>query len=131
MSKIEITDSLCSVAVKMSEGNPGAVSVIMGLIKEGGVIDPQCAMGGLGLVLLLDTWGIYGPDIYVLFNDKCGRDYRKMVLLLRATQLGILPHHMLKELAADQMREKNLEDQDWANMETLVCAQLVDFSPAA
>lgn len=88
MSKISFGDSFMDIIMKMSEGNPGAVTAIMDMIENGEKIDPQGAMGGLGSVLLLDTFGIYGTDIYVLWSDICGQELNKTLGVIRACQLG-------------------------------------------
>lgn len=127
MSRIELTDSVMSIVMKMSDGNPGAVSALSEIIKHGPVIDPQSAMPEVMPMLHLDTHGIYGTDIYVLFNDKCHRNVRKLLVLIRATQLGFLPPHKLKQLAADQSREVNLSDEEFADLDAKVCAELSEF----
>lgn len=81
--------------------------------------------------MILDTWGIYGTDIYVLWNDKCNRDVRQMLMLMRATQLGIFSHTKLQEMAADQMRQVNLSDEEMAELDEKVCERLEDFARPA
>lgn len=88
--RIELTDSPMDIMVKLSEGNPGAVTVLMQMFAEGGKIDPQCAFGGLGGMIGLDTHGIYGSRIWMLFKDVCGENITKTLAILRAVQLGKL-----------------------------------------
>lgn len=95
MVKIKLTDSTMDVVVKMSEGNPGATAAIMEILTNGEKIDPF-SMGGLGSILFLDTLGIYGTDIYVLYSDICGRDISKTLAVLRATQFGFFDGKLLK-----------------------------------
>lgn len=102
MNKINLTDSTMDVVVKMSNGNPGAVDVIMKLLTQSNNIDPDDIMGGLGKILLLDTYGIYGTDIYVLYNDICERNLPKMVAVICATQMGIFSSHILKDACSRQ-----------------------------
>ncbi len=90
MSKIQLTDTAPDILVKMSEGNHGAVSVLIRMLKEGEAIDPQSFMGGLGAILGLDTHRIYGSKIWMLYKDVCGQDLVKMMAVLRACQLGKL-----------------------------------------
>jgi len=115
----------------MAEGNPGAISALMETIKEHDSIDHQAFMGGIGAILILDTWEIYGSDIYILFNDKCQRDVRKMLMIMRATQLGHFSHTKLKEMAADQAQKVNITDDEWKELDDKVCDQLKDFKRAA
>jgi len=101
--KIKLTDSTMDVVVKMSEGNPGAMNVIMQMLKPNN-IDPDNVMGGLGAILLMDTYGIYGMDIYILNNDICGRDLAKTLAVLRATQMGMFDRNILKDACHRQDR---------------------------
>lgn len=127
MSRIELSDSTVDAIIKMSDGNPGAVMALMEISEKAGSIDPQSALGGIGPILSLDTWEIYGSSIYVLFNDKAGRDVRKLLVLLRATQLGLFSVAKLQQMAADQAREINLSDEEWTELDEKVCAQLAEF----
>jgi len=117
LGRIELNDSVVDAVVKLVEGNPGAMQACMCLIDNAERIDPQSALDPYGPLLSLDTHGIYGSAIYVLWNDKCDRDPRKMIMLLRSVQLGFLPVEKLKEMAEDQLRQVNLTDDEWAEVD--------------
>ena len=72
----------------MSGGNPGALTVLMGLLTQGKEIDPDSFSGGFGSILMLDSLGIYESRIWLLFKDVCGENLAKMIAVLRANQLG-------------------------------------------
>jgi len=127
MSRIKLEDSTMDALVKMVNGNPGAIAALMDIIKYGDDIDPQGALGGMGAILGLDTWEIYGSDIYILWNDKCKRDVRRMLMIMRATQLGHFSHEKLKAMAADQRREINLTEDEWEEQDKFVCEFLPEF----
>jgi len=91
MTKLDLNDSVEDIMIKMSEGNPGAISVCMMLYTKGGAIDPDDWLGGLGGVLSLDSLGIYGSKIWMLFKDVCKQDLVKTSAMLRAWQLGFVP----------------------------------------
>lgn len=96
--RIKLTDNTMTVIMKMSEGNPGAMNVLMQLLSEQSkTIDPDNMLGGLGVVLSLDSIGIYGTDIYVLNSDLCDRNLAKMLAVLRACQLGLFSRDVLKD----------------------------------
>ncbi len=61
-------------------------------------------LGGLGAVLSLDSFGIYGSDIYILHNDICDRNLARMLAVLRATQLGMFDSNILKDACHRQDR---------------------------
>jgi hypothetical protein len=127
-SKIQLEDSIQDIIVKMSDGNPGAVTTLIEVIKNGEKIDPQSAFAGVGSILLLDSFGIYGSSIYILYNDKCNKNIRKFIMLLRAVQLGFIRVDRLKELAEDQTRQINLSDEEWGDIGIKVCEILEDFA---
>ena len=85
----------------MSEGNPGAMAVLMQMLTTN-TIDPDNALGGLGAILMLDSLGIYGTDIYVLHNDICGRELVKTLAVLRAVQFGLFSGDVLKDASHRQ-----------------------------
>ncbi len=128
MARLELTDNGVDMLKKMSEGNPGAVNCMMSILEEHDKIDPQAVLGGIGAILSLDTFEIYGTDIYILYSDKCDKNVRKMLMIMRATQLGLFSHRRLQEMAADQMREINLTTEEWEDLDSKVCEQLKEFA---
>ena len=129
--RIGLHDTGMDVVLKMAEGNPGALAALSEIMRKGVEIDPQCAFGGLGPMFQFDTARIYGSDIYILFNDKCDRDVRKLLMLCRAVQLGFLPQSKLVEMAKDQRRQINLTDDEFAELDKKVCDFLPEFQKAA
>ena len=128
-ARIELTDNTIDALVKMADGNPGAIGAMTDIIGNHERIDPQSILGAMGAIMSLDTYGIYGTDIYILWSDKCGRDVRKMLMIMRATQLGLFPESKLKQMAHDQSREITLSDEEWADLDYKVCTRLKDFAP--
>jgi len=126
--RIEGSDSMLDVIVKMVEGNPGATNVLAQVIEATPMIDPDNAFGGLGVMMSLDTYGIYGSDIYVLFNDKCDSDIRKFLMILRATQMGFCNHVKLAEIAHDQMRSINFTEEEFESFDAQLCKALPSFA---
>lgn len=95
MTKIKLTDTLGDVVYKMSEGNPGGMRVCADIIEYGGEIDTDAAMGGIGIVLLLDTYEVYGSKIWMLYKDVCREELWKTIAIMRACQLGIISKDQL------------------------------------
>lgn len=89
-TRIELTDSAHSMVFKMSEGNPGAVSVCAQIMGQGEIVDPDMAIGSIMPIFLLDTLGIYSSRIWMLYKDVCGESIINMLAVLRANQLGLL-----------------------------------------
>lgn len=126
MSKIKLNDSGQDIVIKMSDGNPGAVTAILELLQCSAKIDPDNALGGLGIILNLDSNNIYGTDIYVLWNDICDRNIIKMIAVIRASQMGLFSNTILKNACSRQ----DYSGQKMVPVEDLykqVCERLPDF----
>lgn len=101
--RINLEDSMQDAVIKMSEGNPGALTVLVSILSSDS-IDPDNGLGGLGVILNLDSLGIYGTDIYILHNDICEGDIVKTLAVLRAVQLGFFSGDLLKATSHAQDR---------------------------
>ena len=86
-TRIELSNSMLDVLLKLSDGNPGALNVCMSLLTD--KHDPYNFAGGFGNLMSLDMHGIYGSNIWVLFKDVCNQNILNVVTVLRAVQLGI------------------------------------------
>lgn len=104
MNRITLCDNAKSAVIKMCEGNPGAITALVEILKCAKQVDPDDFMGGLGKILALDTLEIYGTNIYVLWNDICDRNTSKMIAVLRANQLGFISDQILKDACHRQDR---------------------------
>lgn len=68
---VELTDTTRDLAIKMSEGNPGALTVLCHLMERG--------MEGLMNILALDDMNMRGPQIWVAFKDFAGQDLNVLI----------------------------------------------------
>lgn len=89
--RITAEDNIVSAIVKMAEGNPGGAVVMREAALHSLEIDPMSLMGGFAPLLSLDTLGIYGSRVWMLFKDVCKEHLPTALAVLRAWQLGILP----------------------------------------
>lgn len=128
MGVILTGDSIQEAVGKMSEGNRGAIAAMVEIIKGHELIDGGDPMGGVGDLMVLDAAEIYGTGIYILWNDKCGQDLRKLLILLRAVRLGFLDGAKLKEMADDQTRQINLTTEEMADLDAKVCEAQPSFA---
>ena len=62
--KISLNDSFYDLVIKISEGNPGAITVISQMIND----NPASMMN----VLSLDDMNMRGSQIWVAYKDYCG-----------------------------------------------------------
>jgi hypothetical protein len=88
--QIEITDSLLSAAIKLSAGNPGACVAIAKMVGMSPNVDPDSGFAEFTPLLTLDSHGIYGSRIWMLFKDVCKENATHALACLRALQLGLL-----------------------------------------
>lgn len=109
-SRIQLEDTLIDIMSKMSDGNPGACTVLMRMFKDGPTIDPQAFAGGLSSILLMDTFRIYGPNIWMLYKDVCKEDIVSTIAVLRACQLGLVSQDTLLEAIAAYGRGINVPE---------------------
>lgn len=122
--RIELHHSVLDIVMAMSEGNPGAVTVLTHMIKNGANVDPDDFMGGLGAILGLDSHDIYGSDIWILYKDVCGESLVRVLTLLRAIQLGFMPERELKDAIA---ANAPLSDEQWLKYDNEVRTRLPAF----
>ena len=69
------------ILVTMSEGNPGAISVLSQLMRgDHGIAD----------VLNLEDMNMRGSQIWVAYKDHCGQDIAKLCRLVRERDPGMI-----------------------------------------
>jgi hypothetical protein len=122
-TRIELTDNVMDAAIKLSDGNPGAIAAIMKMMEHAPTIDPYSAFGAMGPLLSLDTHGIYGSEIWILWKNICGMDAVKAQTLFRSVQLGIMPERRLTDAA-----RSGLSDFDFADLLEKVKTKLPNFA---
>lgn len=110
MSRIDLADSMMSIMMKMSDGNPGAASVLMQIMTKGKGIDPQSYGGSVSTLLGLDTNEIYGSRIWMLYKDVCKENINKTIAMLRAVQLGFISKHVLDVAIDNRGQGIDLDD---------------------
>ena len=105
MARINIfEDSIIQCITKLADGNPGAASCLCRLLEITFENPHNLPINGANMLLLLDRWGIYGTDIYVLWNDICDGDFVKVLELLSATYLNLLNPSVLVDACSRQDR---------------------------
>ena len=94
--RIKLNMRLPQVIAALSEGVIGTVRVLSDVAIHAEAIDPNNIPYGMGFMLMCDTYRIYGSDIWMLYKDACKEDLGKMMLVVRATQLGFITPTQLK-----------------------------------
>jgi hypothetical protein len=70
--EINLATTLTDLMISMSEGNPGAITIMTSMMKE----DP---VHGILLILNLDDMNIRGTQIWIGYKDYCGEDIEKFM----------------------------------------------------
>ena len=125
-SRINLNDTFIVSIMKMSDGNPGAVTAITALSTVNPSVDPESAMGPYAPLLSLDTHRIYGSAIWILYKDICKQNARTMLMLLRAVQLGLFSESALQRLSQDD-RSETISAEKMTELDMQVCARLNQF----
>lgn len=80
MSKLELKDNLNDIIIKLSEGNPGAITVLFEIMK----CKDNDPIEYLGIFLTIDTMELYGSHLYMLWNDCCDRNIKQTLDVIEA-----------------------------------------------
>jgi hypothetical protein len=124
--RIDLTDSAMTAAIKLAEGNPGAISAICKMMQEAPAIDPDSAWREFGPLIALDSAGIYGSHIWLLWKDVCGQSAVNAETLFRASQLGIISQSAVHAASRDGQHSF-----DFAELLASVRKQLPNFAASA
>lgn len=122
MSRIQLKDTGMEVLLKMSGGNPGAVTVLTEIINKSAKIDPNAILGDIAHILSLDGLEIYEDRIWMLYKDVCNGNIASLIALLRAVHLGILNKSALNHAINNYGDGVNVKQ-----IHLEVCEQLPDF----
>lgn len=112
--RIELHDSGEVVLEKISEGNPGALDCLVTCLKEGERVDPEHMLKGWAPIITADSIGIYGSELYLLWNDVCGRNPVRFIGLMRAWSFGYVTAERIR-LAATESRSVEESDPLWVD----------------
>ena len=122
MSRLKLEMSFNDILWALSDGNPGAINVIIESMKHNEDIDPENAFKGYGFALFLDSLEIYGSRIWMLYKDVCRENLAHTIGVVRSVQLGIVP--------ADELNQAINGEKKLDVMGTLekVCKELPQFN---
>lgn len=129
MSRINLTSTVLDIVVDMSDGNPGAATVMALLTKLYHRIDPQSALRELTGLLWLDDNEVYGSDIWLLYKDVCDQHLTKMITLMRAVQLGIVPISAVKSAMQNRYTRAGSNSFNFEHLHMFVREKIGVFDP--
>ncbi len=126
--RIKLHMSMPEAFFAMSDGNPGALNVLIAMGTQVPVIDPANVFAQLAGMMLLDGAGIYGSRIYLLHNDLCDRSMVKVVTILRCIQMGLIPREGVYEWL-DQCDTGPTPSINFESYYSALKVKLPDFNP--
>lgn len=95
---ISLQDEIRTITIKLAESNPGALEalgsfyqVITDIFKE------HQGEALLQIFMFLDTYRIYGTDIYIFWSDICGKDTFKTIIVVEACKVGLFDARILAD----------------------------------
>lgn len=120
---ITLEDTGLDIWLKMSGDNPGAMAVLTKLSEYSDEIDPKC-WNKVQHLLALDDMGIRGEKLWKLYKDVCGENIGRLLLLLRANQLG---GHVTRSRLEAAALGYGFDPEEWDNFLAKVQARLPSF----
>lgn len=105
MGKINLNDTAEDVIVKLSEGNPGALTTLVELVnsyKDFFEVVPD--------YLTIDTMGLYGSQLYMLWNDCCNRNIEKVKQIIKLYREGKITSRDIDERVKNVGYGKSFDD---------------------
>lgn len=88
--RFSLDDSTMEVFIKFSGGNPGALNVLTNIMRTKGDKLVQ-------YLITLDTMELYEDKLYMLWNDCCDRDVRKVLKILDYYEEGKITQKNIDE----------------------------------
>jgi hypothetical protein len=88
MARIQLHHSMQEALFKMSEGNPGALTVMIKILQEAPNIDKLD--NGFSTIIGFDLLGLYGSEIWMFYKDVCKESIVHTIAAIRGWQLGLL-----------------------------------------
>lgn len=93
MDDDRLQDDFNDILINMSEGNPGSLRVLFEILKakENDIITSLEAFS------TLNDMKLYGAHLYMLWNDCCGNDINKTLLVIQKYREGKITDNDINE----------------------------------
>lgn len=120
MPRITVFDTNFEAACKIGDQSNEAKEILSQTIDNYKFIDPDssstlaCELIGIIIMIILDTYEIYGYEIVRLFN-KCDNEQWKFIALLKATASGLFNVETLKVMAQNDVNIK-ISNDSWMSI---------------
>lgn len=80
--RITSKDTMIGILLKVTDNNSGSMEACLKLIDQDKLFRPGHFLYGYSIILALDREHIWDERIYMLWNDVCGNDTRRMYALI-------------------------------------------------
>ena len=106
MSKLNMHETFSDIILKLSEGNPGAMTTLFEIMKHFDNNEVEF----LGTFLVIDSMELYGSHLYMLWNDCCDRDISKVIKVIRKYCDGEISDNDISERIKNVGYGKSFDD---------------------
>jgi hypothetical protein len=91
-------ETIVSISIKLSDGNPGAATVLAKLVKH--CVEQNPPVDFIPYLAFLDKNKITGSQIWVLYKDYCGSKIEDFHIMLQLGITSLSYTKNLKEIAS-------------------------------
>lgn len=84
---------------RLSEGNPGAINVMVSTMMNYVKVDPRAVFGPMHVVMFLEEHQIKGSNIWFMFKNVCEQNLVYFIAFIRGVQLGLIDHFIPADIA--------------------------------
>ena len=106
MRKIKMSDSVQDIVLKLSVGNPGALTTCFEIIKA----KNNDIVQSFPIFLTLDNMKLYGSYLYMLWNDCCGRNIEDVFDVIDGFKTGKITEKDINERIKNVGYGKSFKD---------------------
>jgi hypothetical protein len=79
------------IIVAMGDNDVATIQLLDQILTKGRLLNPDEHEAGIGLVIYLDSCGLYGKDIYLLYKVVCGGVFSEMAAVMYADRDRLHP----------------------------------------
>jgi len=103
MSRLKHTMSLEEMVHAISNGTPGTIAVLAGIMADHKKVDPENAMDIFGYLFTMDMFHIYDGNLWNIHSRLCEMEIVKTIAILRGLQLGLISPEEIKHFASSKV----------------------------
>lgn len=104
--KLELKDNVNDMICKLAEGNPGALNTLFEIMNYYGGNPYRY----LEKFLLIDAMKLYGSHLYMLWNDCCDRNTKKVLKVIEEYQKENITNDDINERIKNVGYGKSFDD---------------------